>query len=613
METLLLNDFDLEDNYYQRVYEDMMFYHEFVQQELEMERYINEHIILASGNQKAINEMTILNEAGFGEKVKAFFEKIKNFFRAIFAKFTERLDDWIGDVKKYCDKYSNIINTRKFIAGDVVMYNHFKGYENIVKAVSNNTIPTQIDLLTTNPDNNNEPLDLLADAQFKKLHDALTSNDANKIIAFRDENTKNNTLKFSKEAQNKYSENKLTQIAQGFDKSIEIEKDDNGVVDANKTFLNFFRGSKDEQDFTVDDIEKNFKYIVSTVYGSKEYLTKLQSIEKNYSTKLEQVEKKFESGYDNLKKAIDTSISKSKEEKIGASIKTATKNTKAATNKYDKEKREEEMNAAPSVPKLQPDKKETKGTSESVNNIYDLTRNNLSYYHEMEIKTGNTSSNNLSSPTNNGSSFAKSDATVMNQANDASKKATSVNTDIKTQNDSKYATQRMANVGNDENETELKDVANSLLTAAQNNAMEKIRIVTGILNTVTNSMVKGFESTITDYYAIIRAHVKSYLNENNGNNTTDNTVNRSKNTASLANGAPISTPYTGKKESPPKYLEYDGLTIKLTYDENNKWTEYSAYDKNKKRVTLDKPRYDEMYNAIKSELENRGFDQSKST
>ena len=56
-DTLMLTDFDLEENYYRRVYDDMVFFHEMLEQEREMEEYVNEHIILASGNRKAINEM----------------------------------------------------------------------------------------------------------------------------------------------------------------------------------------------------------------------------------------------------------------------------------------------------------------------------------------------------------------------------------------------------------------------------------------------------------------------------------------------------------------------------------------------------------------------------
>ena len=69
-----------------RQWRDMEFCYEVMEQHREMEKFVNECLIMASGNKKAINEMYILNEAAFGDKVKAFFEKIKNFFKKIFDK-----------------------------------------------------------------------------------------------------------------------------------------------------------------------------------------------------------------------------------------------------------------------------------------------------------------------------------------------------------------------------------------------------------------------------------------------------------------------------------------------------------------------------------------------
>ena len=51
-----------------RQWRDMEFCYEVMEQHREMEKFVNECLIMASGNKKAINEMYILNEAAFGDK-----------------------------------------------------------------------------------------------------------------------------------------------------------------------------------------------------------------------------------------------------------------------------------------------------------------------------------------------------------------------------------------------------------------------------------------------------------------------------------------------------------------------------------------------------------------
>ena len=52
-----------------------------INQQNEMERYINECIILSNPNRKKVfQEMTVFNEVVFGDKAKSLFSSLKTFF-----------------------------------------------------------------------------------------------------------------------------------------------------------------------------------------------------------------------------------------------------------------------------------------------------------------------------------------------------------------------------------------------------------------------------------------------------------------------------------------------------------------------------------------------------
>lgn len=101
-----------------RQWRNMEFLNAIYEQDRDMERYVNECLIKASGNKQAINEMTVLNEGTFFDKVKNFFNKIKNFFKKIFTKFSASLSGVFAEQKKYIDKYNFIITKCKWNAGE---------------------------------------------------------------------------------------------------------------------------------------------------------------------------------------------------------------------------------------------------------------------------------------------------------------------------------------------------------------------------------------------------------------------------------------------------------------------------------------------------------------
>lgn len=128
------------DDSISRIYDDMKFFYEYVEQQREIEQFVNESIVLASGNTKIINSLRAVNESA-GDKIKNFFNKIRNFFKKIFSRFSETLSKTFSERKKYIDnpKYNNIIFKYKYQSGDVDMVDHFTGIERVMTQLDNDT------------------------------------------------------------------------------------------------------------------------------------------------------------------------------------------------------------------------------------------------------------------------------------------------------------------------------------------------------------------------------------------------------------------------------------------------------------------------------------------
>lgn len=107
-----------------------MFMEQQIQQQADMDRYIQECIILANPNESN-NKIAYLNEAA-GEKIKEGFKKFLNFIKTIWAKFLEKLNHLVLKNKNYLEKYKDIILNKKLKEGTYTMYNYPRGVKNLV-------------------------------------------------------------------------------------------------------------------------------------------------------------------------------------------------------------------------------------------------------------------------------------------------------------------------------------------------------------------------------------------------------------------------------------------------------------------------------------------------
>ena len=329
-----------------RQWRDMEFCYEVMEQHREMEKFVNECLIMASGNKKAINEMYILNEAAFGDKVKAFFGKIKNFFKKIFDKLGASMSALFSEQKKYMEKYAYIITKCKWKAGDISdMKDHFVG------------IPRIIDMINTN----------IETALFGQLKE----NGYIEGGSQQQEDVKNIDLKNIQPEEKTDIDEVKQSIFKKFieseywkDKNITEENDSNANVNIDATFRTYFDGSSDTITLSGDEVDEKFQMIINVTYAGQAYINKLEKIVTTVDKKMDQISKAVE---DELNKMKDT-------------LRSQVKNEPTNNNKTTVTKEEIEKLTANSKGKFEYDGNEF----DSINDVINYVKNNPNKFDYVE-------------------------------------------------------------------------------------------------------------------------------------------------------------------------------------------------------------------------------------
>ena len=128
------------DTYYTDKIEYMTFFEAMIEEQRDMEDYVNECITLTDPNKKIFNEFQVFNEAKFGDKVKALFNRFRSFFSKIWQKFLEKLRAWVSNNKEYLETYKDIIIGKKVKLNNIKMPDHFQeGWPRIKQVIDNVT------------------------------------------------------------------------------------------------------------------------------------------------------------------------------------------------------------------------------------------------------------------------------------------------------------------------------------------------------------------------------------------------------------------------------------------------------------------------------------------
>lgn len=500
------------DSYVSGQWRNMEFCATIMEQNREMERFVNESIIMASGNKKAINEMnTYLNESTFTDKIKNFFIKIRNFFKKIFSKIAAALSGLFIEQKKYIDKYSGIITKCKWRGGDISdIKNRTVGIPRIINAVDNvdsAVIGTNLDKFFNGDPIQDDPKSFISKDIFSSAENIEKAEIPNKLEngAQRDKIFEEFT------GQGTYWGN-LKDFA-----SYKVT-DSNGNVDVNKTFAAWFDGSTDTVTWSEDYVENNFQTIINASYAGKSYLTRLQKIYNAVDKKMTEASKNMEDYY------------KAQSDKFMQAVKGNSTNAQTTDPNADKkgeadaaaavEKAEKQGDAnAAEVTKTDDKSSGTTTSKQTVElnpeSAVSFAANFNMYLNEMTF--GNSSS---SSSDPKGSVSAGTGNVNNTSASNAADKVNSMTTKTGTAQSINNTT------GNVTNDLQVK--AQQILDADIHNRQVRINESVNISTSIAKNMLDSFENTNKDFFNIIKNHVQWYLSNPGAEKLSENTTTRSR-------------------------------------------------------------------------------------
>lgn len=446
-----------------------------INQQNEMERYINECIILSNPNRKKVfQEMTVFNEVVFGDKAKSLFSRLKTFFAKLFGKITESLSKIFAGNKEYLDKYKDIIlgktvkisgKMKKFIGSGGGIERTRSLFKNAAKI----TVPIQA-------------------AEYDKFIDQA------KTDSKKTEGDDRNDAE--KEFKNKQYTKVLTDL-----NIPSSEVDPKTSDDISADLKSYYCGGDEIVEYTNTDFSTDvMKEIYKFLYSSDELTSGLAKFRDTYQSCMAKSEQAFDQAFEKAKKlkskSLDTNATKETQENA------AKKLEKMATDANDAADTEKTKREAKQQPQPQ-------NTGYVYSTVYQT------YLNEFEV-TGSSSSedkstDNVSADTNKINTQAASTT-----ASNTSKAATSKTKTIKANTADYNDTAKNAAV------QKVKDAeAETDLEAFQTLSMSYIKAFSEARTMVFSAACTAVNMAQKELFQFVSAHVRSYIGSEN--NTDDDT------------------------------------------------------------------------------------------
>lgn len=507
-----------------RQWRNMEFLNAIYEQDRDMERYVNECLIKASGNKQAINEMTVLNEGTFFDKVKNFFNKIKNFFKKIFTKFSAALSGVFAEQKKYIDKYNFIITKCKWNAGEASdVKDRFKGIPRIFDMVDNVDSACMLQDMTNYADEKAQ-----GQIDGKSAYIDVKVFDSAESIEKATVPEKIDNAKAKDKVYEVFSKSQYWSTLKNFDSY--KQTDSNGNADMAATMSAWFSGSVDEVSWDDTYIDNNFQTVINVSYAGQSYLNKLQKIVNNVTKKMDDLDKSMETyvkaQQDKVTKAINSGAEKAKQnakqEEQQAAQKVEDAVDKGATDASKTDATQTDTNQGATQPTNQQGKT---ASDESAN----LWSGYNSFLNEMQLN--NPSSGSSSS--NDSSSTSKQSKTNLNNTGSVeSKKAVEANNKLHQQTAPKV--NGTAKDVNEKNQTtgdvtdEIKKKAATLLETEIWNRQVILNEMTNVASTIVRKAFTAFQNANSDFFTLIKAHVQWYLSNPGAEKLDENKATRTR-------------------------------------------------------------------------------------
>lgn len=494
------------DTYYTDKIEYMTFFEAMIEEQREMEDYVNECITLSgSNNNKVFNEFQVFNEGKAGDKVKALFNRFRSFFSKIWQKFLEKLRAWVSNNKEYLETYKDIIIGKKVKLNNIKMPDHFQeGWPRIEKIISSVTSFAK-------------PLG--AD-EFEEIYENSNTNSG-----------EGSTAEKKTESITKYKSAQYEKIFKdiGVDVSKVPIKDDEDLATVSSNLTSFLKG--DENEFTADELESNMKVMFNKIYSYNETYDGLKKIQDTFQAAMTKSEQAYDKAFGDLKDLINKNAAAQKaanEKGASDEVKNAAKTSDEKLNAEIKKAQDTQNKTKEKLGK----KSETNSTDDA-GQVENYIYASNSYINESEVQTTGTSSSASAASTNDNGSIvkggggnvstagasqsAKAQATSMKSKDDTVKSATG---DVKA-DASAMGAGHAANLY-DKN----KNIDAAKLNEFQTHATNLINAYSSCRITIFGATLNAIQATRDDYMTVIRMHVQSYVGTVNdtGDNTSTTTV-----------------------------------------------------------------------------------------
>ena len=476
-------------------YTDMISYTSFmesmIEEQQEMQDYVNECIILSNPNRKQVfTELAVFNEAKAGDKIKAFFARLKSFFSKIWQKFLEKLNAWSQDNKKYLETYKDIIIGKNVTLAEVKMTDHLnKGNDRIKRTFGKTTTFAM-------------PIDFDINGKYKDLYNIATSS-----------TNSDDSGEKEQENYNTYIKSQYEDVFKNADITDIKVSDDDDLNQVAPNLTKYFNGDEDLVTYSTSEIQDKMAVMFKSVYEFDDFYNGLDKIQKSYIAGMEKSEKAYDEAFtkmSNALKNVNTANQGQYQKAKTDATATATKVQGDYTQALNKAKNDAAKN-----------EKEAKTESFIYSNVL------KSYITEAEVTTKSASDNSNSAKTN--STVTSGGNKTDTSASKANAKATetqvnTTNATVKSNTDNAVQKATAADAG----ATDAKGIAGdnventAKLDKFQRISNNLIKAYSTARTTVFGSMLNALTSMKNDYMTIIRAHVNSHLGQVNDNSQNTN-------------------------------------------------------------------------------------------
>ena len=482
-----------------------------INQQNEMERYINECIILSNSNRKKVfQEMTVFNEVVFGDKAKSLFSRLKTFFAKLFGKITESLSKIFAGNKEYLDKYKDIILGKTVkISGKMKKFIGSSGGIERTRSLFKNAAKITVPIQAAKYD---EFID-----QAKKDSKKTEGDDRN-------------------DAEKEFKNEQYTAVLSALNiPSSEVDPKTSDDISAD--LKSYYCGGDEIVEYTNTDFSTDvMKEIYKFLYSSDELTSGLAKFRDTYQSCMAKSEQAFDQAFEKAKKlkskSLDTNATKETKDNAAGELKKMADDAKTAADteeqKRNSEKQKEQSTSKPqnhttpnrnstqSGPKPPPEMPSISTPTTSNREAYVYSTVYQTYLNEFEV-TGSSSpessksTDNVSADTNKINTQAAS-TTASNTSKAATSKTKTIKANTADYNDT-AKNAAVQGVANAESDTDLE--------AFQTLSMSYIKAFSEARTMVFSAACTAINMAQKELFQFVSAHVRSYIGSEN--NTDDDT------------------------------------------------------------------------------------------